>query len=318
MLDIFYIVFPIFALIGIGYGLISSGLIPQETGTALSKFVFTVPLPLTMFRSLATSNLTEQAPWSLWAAFFICVFAAFGLGMLLTRFLFGREGSVLAVAGISSGFSNLVLLGIPVISAVMGEDALVPLVMLLTIHLPIMTLLSSTMVEVYGREPGQSLDFLAILKKVGIGLVRNPIIIGIVAGGIWGVTGLPIPQLAGVVIDRIVPVTVPLALMSMGIGMREYGLRGDVLNGLVLGLVKTVAFPALFYVITATILPLPKEWTAAILLGAASPTGVNAYILASHFGVGHRLSANAISLSVLLSIVTLPFWISVAHSIIAQ
>nr|WP_319514222.1 AEC family transporter [uncultured Cohaesibacter sp.] len=318
MLDIFNIVFPIFALIAIGYGLIFSGLIPKEAGAALSKFVFTVPLPLTMFRSLATANLSEQAPWSLWCAFFLCVFAMFGLGMLVTRFLFGREGSVLAVAGISSGFSNLVLLGIPVISAVFGEDSLVPLVMLLTIHLPIMTLLSSIMVEVYAREPGQALHFGAILLKVGKSLMRNAIILGILAGGVWGFIGLPIPELASGVIDRIVPVTVPLALMAMGMSMREYGLQGDVLNGLALAIIKTVAFPALFYLITATILPLPNAWTAVILLGAASPTGVNAYLLANHFGVGHRLSANTISLSVLVSLVTLPFWISVAHTIMGH
>nr|WP_319391778.1 AEC family transporter [uncultured Cohaesibacter sp.] len=318
MLDIFNIVFPIFALIAIGYGLIFSGLIPREAGAALSKFVFTVPLPLTMFRSLATANLSEQAPWSLWGAFFLCLFVMFGLGMLVTRTLFGREGSVLAVAGISAGFSNLVLLGIPVISSVFGQDKLVPLVMLLTIHLPIMTLLSSVMVEIYAREPGQPLNFGAILLKVGKGLMRNAIIIGILVGGVWGFLGLPIPHLASAVIDRIVPITVPLALMAMGMSMREYGLQGDILNGLALAIIKTVAFPAMFYLVTATILPLPNEWTAVILLGAASPTGVNAYLLASHFGVGHRLSANAISLSVLVSLVTLPFWISVAHSIMGQ
>ncbi|PLW78077.1 AEC family transporter [Cohaesibacter celericrescens] len=318
MVDIFSLVFPIFALIALGYILVVSGLIPKEVGAALSKFVFSVPLPLLMFRSLATSNIGDQAPWSLWGAYFLCVFSIWALGMLVIRFVFGREGSVLAVAGISSGFSNLVLLGIPIISGVFGEDALVPLVMLLTIHLPVMMLASSLMVETYGREKDTKLDIGAALQKVFKGLVRNPIVVGILAGGLWGLMGLPIPTLAAVVIDKIVPVTVPLALISMGMSMREYGLRGDVVPALVLGLLKTVAFPALFLLVSTTIFSLPAEWVAVIILGAACPTGVNAYLLADHFGVGHRLSANTISLSVLMGFITLPFWISVARDLMVQ
>ena len=190
--------------------------------------------------------------------------------------------------------------------------------MLLTVHLPVMMLLSSFMVELYGREPGEQLQVGAVLLKVGNGLLRNPIIIGILLGGIWGALGLPIPILASLVIDRITPITVPLALMAMGMGMREYGLRGDVLNGLVLALLKTMAFPSLFYLVTHSILPLPKEWIAVLLLGSASATGVNAYLLATHFGVGHRLSANTITLSTLACLITLPFWISVAHNVMGH
>ena len=46
------------------------------------------------------------------------------------------------------------------------------------------------MVEVYAREPGQALNFGAILLKVGKGLLRNAIILGILAGGIWGFLGV--------------------------------------------------------------------------------------------------------------------------------
>lgn len=318
MLEIFFIVFPIFALIAIGYGLIVSGLIAPEVGSALSKFVFTVPLPLLMFRSLATSNLGEQTPWLLWGGFFISMFVIWALGMVLVRVLFGRTGPVLAVAGLSAGFSNLVLLGVPVLSGVFGDEALVPLVMLLTLHLPLMTFASSLMVEYYGLEKGSRFNLGAVFLKVAKGLIKNPIIIGIFAGGLWGLSGVPIPELASSVINRIVPVAVPLALMSMGMSMHSYGLKGDIVPGIVLGLLKTVVFPAVFLLLSSTILPLPDSWVAYIMVAAASPTGVNAYLLATHFGVGHRLSANTITLSVLMGLVTLPFWISIAHHILGE
>ena len=318
MLEIFYIVFPIFALIAIGYLLILSGLIKPDVGAALSKFVFTVPLPLLMFRSLATSNLSEQTPWLLWGAFFLSMFATWALGMVMIRFVFRRSGPVLAVAGLSAGFSNLVLLGVPVLSGVFGDEALVPLVMLLTLHLPLMTFASSLMVEYYGLEEGSRFNLGSVFLKVGKGLIRNPIIIGILCGGAWGVSGLPIPGLASSVIDRIVPISVPLALMSMGMSMHSYGLRGDIVPGIAMALLKTVVFPAIFLLLASTVLPLPTQWVAFILVAASSPTGVNAYLLANHFGVGHRLSANTITLGVMMSLVTLPFWISIAHGILGD
>ncbi len=318
MADIVLIVFPIFALIALGYGVVIIGLVPQDIGAALSKFVFTIPLPLLLFRSLATNDVAGQAPWPLWGAYFLCLFTVWTLGMVLVRTLFKREGSALAVAGISGGFSNLVLLGIPIITGVYGEEALFPLLMLLTVHLPVAMLASSILVEWYGREEGKALNVGAALLNVGKGLIKNPIIVGIFAGGLWSLTGLGIPEVSSVVIDKIVPVTVPLALMSMGMGMRKYGLSGDILSGFVLAILKTMLFPALFLLVVYTIIPLPVEWVAVILLGAACPTGVNAYLLAEHFGVGHRIAANTITLSVLMGLVTLPFWISISHQILGR
>lgn len=315
MPDIFDIVFPIFALVALGYGIVATGLLPMAVGQALSKFVFTIPLPLLVFRSLAKSDLGVSAPWSLWMAYFLCVFLVWASAMVVVRFVFGRQGSVLAVAGISAAFSNLVLLGIPVVSGVYGEEGLVPLLLLLSIHLPVMIFASSLMVELYRREEQGSMNFGAVFLRVGKGLAGNPIVVGIVAGVVWGLFNLPIPHLAGLVIDRVAPTTVPLALMAMGMGLWEFGLRGNVVPGLVLACLKVLLFPALFYLATVYLFDLPPLWQAAILVASASPTGVNAYLLANHFNVGHGLAANTTTLSVLLGLVTIPFWITIAAAL---
>ena len=315
MPDIFSIVFPIFALIALGYGLVVLGILPTSVGSGLSKFVITVPLPLMVFRSLATGDIASQTPWSLWAAYFLCVFVIWALAMFVVRYAFGREGSVLAVAGISAGFSNLVLLGIPVLSGVYGEEGLVPLLLLLSIHLPVMMLASSLLVEWYSRDGEEGLQFGKVFLRVGKSLATNPIVIGIVSGGIWGLVGLPVPRYAMIVIDHVAPTTVPLALMAMGMALNEYGLRGNIVPGFALALLKNMAFPALFLLIASTLLTLPPLWVSAILLASACPTGINAYLLANHFGVGHGLAANTTTLSVLMGLVTIPFWISIAASL---
>ncbi|MCT4657049.1 MAG: AEC family transporter [Cohaesibacter sp.] len=314
MVDIFSLVFPIFGLIAVGYVLVTSGILPLASGNALSKFVFTLPIPLLIFKALATSDPSAQSPWLLWLTYFGSVFVIWSLGMISVQLFFGRRGSVLVVAGISAAFSNLVLLGIPIVSGVYGDKGLVPLLLLLSIHLPIMMLTSSVLVEYYGTEgedPKAKRSWGAMIKRVALGLIQNPIIIGILSGGLWGIMGWPIPHLAGLVIDKIVPTAVPLALIAMGMGLKQYGLRGHIAPGFVLALLKTMAFPALLYVLVFWVMPMDPLWAGALVLGAASPTGVNAYLLADHFKVGHGLAANSITLSVLLGLITLPFWLTV-------
>lgn len=317
MVDIFGIVFPIFCLIGLGYGLIATGILSPAVGDSLSKFVFTIPLPLLVFKTLATGNLSDQSPWSLWIAYFLCVTVVWIVAMMMVRLIFKREGPVLVIAGISAGFSNLVLLGIPIVSGVYGEKGLVPLLLLLSVHLPIMMLASSVLVELYKKNEEARVTPFAIILRVAKSLGKNPIVMGIFAGALWGLVGWPIPEYAGLVIDRITPTAVPLALMAMGMGLRKYGLRGNIMPGFLLALLKNMALPALFLVVMQTLFSLPPQWNAAILLAAACPTGVNAYLLADHFKVGHGIAANTTTLTVLVGLISLPFWIGVSFKLLA-
>lgn len=315
MVDIFSLVFPIFGLIVLGYGMIATKLLPEGSGGILSKFTFTIPIPLLIFRALATNDSVGQAPWLIWLSYFFCVAVIWLVGMFVVRWIFSRKGPALVIAGVSAAFSNMVLFGIPVVSGALGDEGLVPILILLSIHLPIMMLATSAMVEGFAaKESGRGLghiDWWGMIKRIILSLGKNPIIYGILAGGVWGVFGWPIPYLAGLVIDRVVPVALPLALISMGMGLRHYGLRGNIAPGFVLALLKVMAFPALCYWVTFVILPLDPLWAAAIVLVSATPTGVNAYLLAEQFEVGHGIAANSITLSVVMAFVAFPFWLVV-------
>ncbi|MCV6602077.1 MAG: AEC family transporter [Cohaesibacter sp.] len=315
MLDIFSLVFPIFFLIMLGYGLGASSLLPEGSSAILSKFTFTIPIPLLIFRALASNDPLAQAPWRIWLGYFLCVFVIWLLAMLMVRWGFSRKGPVLVIAGVSAAFSNTVLFGIPVVSGAFGDEGLVPVLILLSIHLPVMMLATAILVEWFAikeRGRGQEaikLDWWGVCVRVVTSLGKNPIIYGIFLGGFWGIFTLPIPHMVGLVIDYIVPMALPLALISMGMGLRHYGLRGNVAPGFILALLKVVAFPALCYWVCFFLLPLDPLWAAAIILVSSSPTGVNAYLLAEQFDVGHGIAANSITLSVIMGFVTFPFWL---------
>ena len=48
-----------------------------------------------------------------------------------------------------------------------------------------------------------------------------------------------------------------------------------------------------------------------IVITAACPTGVNAYLVANRFGTGQALASNAITLTTGLAVVTVAVWLNV-------
>jgi malonate transporter len=106
---------------------------------------------------------------------------------------------------------------------------------------------------------------------------------------------------------------VTLALVAVGMSLRNYGVSGHVLPALVVGVVKLVAMPAVVLALVAWVVPLPPVWAKAIVIAAACPTGVNAWLVASRFGTGQALASNSITLTTALSVVTISAWLTIVE-----
>ena len=308
--QILTIVLPVFALIGIGYAAARIGLLDARIGDALGQFVFVIAIPVLIFRTLATSSLDGVSPWGFWIAYFTGVAITWALGTLVVRRGFGRDARAGVIGGISAGFANTVLVGIPLITSIYGEAGLVPLFVLISIHLPVMTVVCSVVMEraavVDGTQDAKPLS--GVLAGVARNLVTNPIVIGILAGGLWRITGLPVSGVFADVLGRIAGAAIPVALFSLGMSMVAYGIRGNIGPGLVLSLLKVAVMPAIVYVMAAHVVQLPPLWVAVATLTAACPTGINAFLFATHYGTGHAMSANSITLTTAAAVVTTGAW----------
>lgn len=310
-LDILAIVLPVFALIGLGYVLARTGILKESTGDALGQFVYVVGIPALLFKTLAVVQLGDQNPWQLWAAYFSGVAISWTFSTLMIRKGFGRDARAGVIGGISSVFSNSAMVGLPLISSVYGEAGQVPLLILLSVHLPVMTVAIAILMERAAAKDGmaEAPDLPALVLSVCKNLATNPIVLAIVAAVIWRTLKLPVTGIFADVLGRLASAALPVALLSLGTSMVRYGIRGNVLPGILLSLVKIVLMPALIFVLSAYVFHLPPIWTAAATLTAACPTGINVYIFASRYGTGHAMSANSITLTTMAAVVTSGIWV---------
>ncbi len=308
------IVLPVFCLIGLGYATARLGYLNQESGDGIADFVFKVAVPILLMRSIATAEFADVNPWIFIVVYFSGIAVVWISAMVVMRVLFNRDARSAVISGAAAGYSNLVLLGIPMVERAYGQEGLQILFFLLAIHLPTMMVISTFLMEWAVRADGAEQNPLKP-SEVAWNLLRNfmvnPIIIGIFAGIIWRQTGVGISGLPREVMDLLARTTGPLALFSLGMGLIKYGIKGNMFPAAILSILGLMVFPTAIYFVGTQVLPLPILWLKVALLAASCPTGVNAYMFAHYFKVAQGLATNSIVFTTLGGIVTLPFWLSV-------
>ena len=300
---------PVFLLILIGWLVARIGILKEETGDALGEFVFKIAVPMLIFRTLAEAHFEGTSPFRLWTAYFSGVAATWTVAHLLATRLFGRDAKIGVVAGLSSAFANNVFIGLPLVGRSVGEDGLVAISILLAIHLPLMMIAGTILMEhaVAKVDGGGRRNLLAVLRQVATNLVRNPLVIALVAGLAFNLSGLTFSAPLKTVIDQLAGAAAPAALISIGMALTKYPVRGHLdLTGATSAL-KLLLMPAVVFAMSR-MLGLSPAWTSALVLTSSVPTGINAWLIAQRFHAGQSLAASTISITTALGVVSVSFW----------
>ncbi|SOE09093.1 hypothetical protein SAMN05877838_0670 [Hoeflea halophila] len=308
----------VFTLIAIGYSAAAFKVLKPATGDGLSDFVFTIAVPLLLFRIIATASFDHGAPWSLWAAYFTSVLVTWASAHFIIRAGFGRDARSGVVAGVTAAFSNLVLLGLPFITGVYGEDGLAVLSQLVSVHLAIMMAASVILFEWALKRDGASTKSktkVELLTGFLRQLFSNPLIIGILCGSLVRVSGLEIPQVANRVIGSLGGVAGPVALFAMGVSLRGYGIRGQVPQAVSLVTLKLMLMPAVALGM-ALLLGLPELQAKVVVAAASLPAGVNSWLIATRLGTGQRLASTSMTLGTALAAATTGLWLLITEAIV--
>lgn len=297
----------IFGLVALGYLSGWTGLLRPATGDGLSEFAVGVALPALLFRTMVGADFHGTVPWQLWLCYFAAAGLAWTAGHLVTTRVFRRDSAAGVVGGVGSAFSNTVLLGIPLVLGVFGQPGMEVLSLIVAVHLPILMMASIVLFEIFGRGDGEPIPLTDLAIEFVRKMLTNPLIVGILAG-------LPLPSLAVRFVDALAGIGGPLALFAMGLGLRKFGISGNVVPAVTLSAVKLVLMPAVALAIVwfAGLPPLVAKVAVAT---AALPSGINSYLIAVQFGTGQALASNQMTISTACAVVTTALWLSVAQAV---
>jgi len=295
-------VLPVFGMIVLGYGLTRARIFDAAAGRGLSLFVFNLAIPALLFKTVATMDQQQGAPWGLWIAFFGGLAVTWVVAALVSRAVPSLDVSGGAAASMAAGFGNLALLGTPLALSHFGQQVAIPLGMILSIHAPILwftAVLHRALFQAAG-----SFSIARTSKDLFRALATNAIVLGLIAGSLWRVTGLGLHPIFGTMLDMLADASVPTALFALGVSLAGYSLKGS-WSGMftVIGL-KMMLMPVLVFLMVRYVVSIPPLWAQVAVLFAAMPTGANAFLFSQRNEESVAAVSGAIALGTALAAIS--------------
>lgn len=299
---------PVFGIVALGFAATRLGWFDDAARRGLSRFVFTFAIPILLFRTLAGTELPSDPPWTYLLSYYGGVTAIFLLSMLIARIFFGQPLEGQAVVGMAGSFSNTVLLGAPLILTAFGEAATLPLFLLIALHgvtiLPLGTILIETGLSARRRSDGSGPRIGEIARQAGMGVVTNPIILGLAAGLAANLAGWAPTGALDDTAALLGQAALPCALFALGAALAKFRLAGAVPAALTLVALKTIIHPLIVYALAVWVFDIDALWAGVAVVLAGMPTGVNIYLYAQRYDVAVPEVATAILVGTATSVVT--------------
>ncbi|MXQ06854.1 AEC family transporter [Alphaproteobacteria bacterium GH1-50] len=298
MWEIFLKTLPFFAVIGLGYWAGRTRFFTEEATAYLTKFVFYFALSAMLFRFSATLELGSVLDWNFVSAYLAATLAVY---LMATAVAIFRKLSIAeaAVEAQCAVIGNVGFLGVPMLSLLLGQEAIGPVIMVLSVDLIFFG--SLIVVLITGSRDGRMRP--AILKTVALGLIKNPMIVSITLGLIWSSYALPMPQPVDEFLTLLGAAATPGALFAIGASLASKSAE-RLSAALWLSSVKLILHPAAVAIAALLIWPVEPFAAGVMIAAAALPVAGNVYILAQHYRVAPQRVSASILISTAASVVT--------------
>lgn len=292
---------PLFILVFVGYGLMRFFKWPKSMSDNMTRFVFSVALPAMLFRLMSDFSKLPPVDARLLLAFFGGCLIVFIMGRLVAWKLFGLDGVAQSVFALGGVFSNNVMLGLPLAKVALGEASVPSVALVLVFNALILWTLVTVSVE-WARHGSFSVRGFAQTTRA---VLTNPIVAAILSGALFGITGLPIPALIDAPLAMLGQPAPSLALIALGMGLAEYGVREGWRISLAISAMKLLVQPLVVWLL-AYWLGLPVMETQVVVLLASIAVGANVYLMSRQFQSLEGPVASSLLLSTGLAAITTP------------
>lgn len=293
---------PVFAMIILGMLFKKIGIIDDVFASRMNKFVFLIPLPVLLFKDLATLDFN-----TIWDTKFVlfCFFITILCILIVTLLSFSLKNKQNQGEFIQASYrSSAALLGIALIQNVYGKATMAPLMIIGSV--PLYNIMAVVVLSFFSPER-KGLSKEVWLKTIK-GILTNPILIGIVVGILWSLLHLPMPTMLDKTVTSIGNVATPLGLMAMGATFNYKEALGDLKPALCASFIKLFGFCAMFLPL-AIYLGFQGEQLIAILVMLGSATTVSCFVMAKNMGHTGILTSTVVMLTTIFSGFSITMWL---------
>ncbi len=273
MTAILGITFPIYATIAIGYGLVRFAGFRDRDMRVLGTYVMNVALPALLFSTLAGRDFAQ-----IFHPGYVLCFLAGGLATIALAYLWFTLTAIdparRALAVMGSSCPNSGFVGYPIILLALPQSAGIVLALNLLVESLVLIPICLVLIDA-ARGPAQT-GWARRIGGIFLGVLRRPLMIGLLAGLIVSLTGATVPAALHSLVSMLAASAAALSLIAIGGALVGLPLRGNRALAAQIAAGKLLLHPALV-ALAALILPalglvaLPADLHAAVILSAAMP-----------------------------------------------
>lgn len=293
---------PVFLVMVLGYILKQIGMFTEEFCSVANRYVFKVALPVLLFRDIAQTDLYADFDFA-FVLYCAGITTVMFLGIWFLTAKLMKDQSMVGAFSQAAARGSAAVLGIAFVENIYGNAGLTPLMIVAAV--PLFNIYS-VIILTFSASGGQ--HGTEAIKKACINVLKNPIILGILAGLPFSLLQITIPTIPLKAINSVAATATPLALLVVGAGFEGGKALAKIKPTIVAAAIKLVILPAAFLPL-AVFLGFHGAEMVAILIMLGSPTTVTCYIMARNMDNDGELSTSIIVLTTLLSSVTLTGWI---------
>lgn len=300
---------PVFAVMVIGQLLKRMGIIDIHFADVTNKFVFKICLPCMVFLDLADTNIRANFDVEYVAFCFVATLASILVIWFLARKLLSDKKMVGAFVQ-GAYRSSAAILGIAFIQNIYGTSGMAPLMIIGSV--PLYNIFAVIILTFESREM-DSAKRLDGIRKACIGVITNPIIIGIFFGLIASYFNISFPKMVHKTIANLGVMASPLALISIGAAFEGHKALAKIKPTIAASAIKLVLLTGIFLPL-AVYAGFRDQKLVAIIIMLASPCTPTSYIMAKNMNGDAELASSIIVATTLLSSITLTGWIFLMRS----
>ncbi|MBR2461397.1 MAG: AEC family transporter [Clostridia bacterium] len=293
-------VVPIFILVFLGQLFVRIKLFDTAFFDTAEKLVFKVALPCSLFLSVYNADAGEAFDGRLIIYCVICMLVS-ALLPSLTVPLFIKDNPKRGAFIQGVYRSNYAILGIPLIKRLFPGTGEAVAASVVPFAIPMFNVIAVILLTVFAprEENGEPSGSGALLRRSLLGVVKNPLIIGVMLGLPFMLTPMVLPDVVYSGVGYLADLCTPLALLCLGASIRFDRFKGRIGLAAIASVLKVVVMPGIF-VTVAALLGFRGEQLSTVFILIGGPMAISGYIMAKNMKSDHELAGQILLLTTLM------------------
>ncbi|GAB2474289.1 AEC family transporter [Comamonas humi] len=300
---------PVVLFIALGYLSGRMGWVKATSVRDLSNIVFLILTPALLFRTMSGVRVQELNLHTI-----AIYFSAAGL-MFAATLCWQGFTTLGAARALAHCFSNNIMIGVPLVGMVFGEQGLVTLFTIISVHALILMTAAAVVFELAvmaqqvqagGGEARR--DYGAMLRTTARALwngIVHPVPLPIIAGLLYAQTGWGLPEVVDKPLQLLSQALGPIALLLVGVTLFYTTVGRYFAAAARIAAVKLLGLPVLV-VAVAWLWGLRGLPLSVLATTAALPVGANVFLFTQRYEVAREEVTASIAVSTSAALVTIP------------